>query len=163
MPIINIETIINAPIERCFDLSRSIDLHTVSTAHTGERAIAGCTSGLIGLGETVTWSAVHFGIRQQLQSEITAFEYPIFFVDEMLKGAFKSIYHEHHFKATGPTTVMTDIFSFESPLNILGQMANSLFLTSYMQRLLEKRNNIIKTYAESDKWREVLPNQSEQS
>ncbi|MEZ4309048.1 MAG: hypothetical protein R3F14_13505 [Polyangiaceae bacterium] len=51
MPILDITTLIAAPVERAFDLSRSIDLHTVSTAETGETAVAGVTSGLIGLGE----------------------------------------------------------------------------------------------------------------
>jgi ligand-binding SRPBCC domain-containing protein len=147
---------IKAPIERCFDLSRSIDLHTISTEHTGERAIAGRTSGLIGLGETVTWSAVHFGIRQELESKITHYEYPTFFVDEMLRGAFRSIYHEHHFKGMGEETLMTDIFKFESPLSVLGHIANGLILTSYLRRLLEKRNVTIRQYAETEMWRKVL-------
>ena len=54
MPTIYLTIEINAPIERCFDLSRSIDLHTLSTSHTNEKAIAGVTSGLIGLNEEVT-------------------------------------------------------------------------------------------------------------
>jgi hypothetical protein len=51
MPVINLHTQINAPIGIVFDLSRSIDLHKISTAHTNEEAIAGVTSGLIGMGE----------------------------------------------------------------------------------------------------------------
>lgn len=98
MPHIKLETIINAPIERCFDLARSIDLHKISTGNTQEEAIAGTTSGLIGLNETVTWRARHFGVRQTLTSKITEFERPHFFVDEMLEGAFKSIYHKHIFR-----------------------------------------------------------------
>jgi ligand-binding SRPBCC domain-containing protein len=156
MPLIRLETIVKAPIERCFDLSRSIDLHTISTEHTGEKAIAGRTSGLIGLGETVTWSAVHFVIRQELESKITHYEYPTFFVDEMQRGAFKSIYHEHHFKTVGEETLMTDIFKFESPLGVLGYIANGLILTSYLRRLLEKRNATIREYAETGKWRKIL-------
>ena len=72
---------VEAVPERVFDLSRSIDLHVQSTGNTGEKAIAGCTSGLIELGESVTWEATHFGIRQRLTSKITAFERPRFFVD----------------------------------------------------------------------------------
>ena len=41
---IHLTTLITAPIERVFDLSRSINLHKISTAHTGEKAIAGVTS-----------------------------------------------------------------------------------------------------------------------
>ena len=149
MPSITIETLINAPINRCFDLSRSIDLHTDSMKHTGEKAIAGRTSGLIGLGESVTWEAKHFGIRQHLTSKITEFDYPNYFVDEQVSGAFKSIRHEHCFEARGGQTLMTDIFTFESPLGWLGRLANVLFLKSYMKILLLKRNEIIKQTAES--------------
>jgi len=97
MPHIHLEIQINAPIDRCFDLARSIDLHKLSTGNTQEEAIAGITSGLIGLNETVTWRAKHFGVWQKLSSKITEYERPNFFVDEMLEGAFKSIYHKHTF------------------------------------------------------------------
>src|ERR1700733_15775427 len=116
MPSIILETPINAPIERCFDLSRSIDLHTDSMQHTGEKAIAGRTSGLIELGESVTWEAKHFGIRQTLTSKITEFNYPNCFVDEQVRGAFKSFRHEHRFVQQDGQTLMTDTFTFKSPL-----------------------------------------------
>jgi len=148
MPSVKITTTINAPIERCFDLSRSIDLHTDSMKHTGEKAIAGRTSGLIELGETVTWEAKHLGIRQRLTSKITEFEFPDYFVDEQVSGAFKSFRHEHRFVQQDNQTLMTDIFSFESPLGVLGRLANVLFLKSYMKRLLLKRNLLIKQVAE---------------
>ena len=69
MPKIELTTIIDAPIERCFDLARSIDLHKLSTAGTDEEAIAGVMSGLIGKNEQVTWKAKHFGITQKLTSK----------------------------------------------------------------------------------------------
>src|SRR5258708_33854484 len=112
MPKIELITIINAPIEKCFDLSRSIDLHIESTKQTGEQAIAGRTSGLIELGETVTWRAKHLGIWQTLTARITVFEYPNHFTDEMVDGAFKSIRHEHLFYAAGDQTELKDIFTF---------------------------------------------------
>ena len=94
MPKIVLKTEINAKKEIVFDLSRSINLHKISTEHTDEEAIAGVTSGLIGLNEWVTWRARHFGINQNLTTKITEFEYPNFFSDEMVKGAFKSFKHE---------------------------------------------------------------------
>ena len=148
---IELATLINAPIERCFDLARSIDLHMESTKQTGEQAIAGRTSGLIELGETVTWRARHFGIWQTLTSKITEFDYPNHFTDEMVEGAFKSIRHDHLFYAIKDQTVMKDIFIFESPFGILGKLANFLFLARYMENLLVKRNKVIKEAAESDR------------
>jgi ligand-binding SRPBCC domain-containing protein len=149
MPTIELTTSINAPIERCFDRARSIDLHIESTKHTGETAIAGRTSGLIEGGETVTWRAKHFGIWQNLTSKIIEFNYPHSFTDEMTEGAFRSIKHQHLFYSVDGTTVMKDIFHFESPLGILGKLANYLFLTRYMKRLLEQRNDVIKKASES--------------
>jgi len=157
MPTFQIITHINAPIERCFNLSRSIDLHMVSTKHTNEKAIAGVTTGLIGLNETVTWKAKHLGVWQNLTSLITEFDLPTLFVDEMVSGAFKSFRHEHHFKTEQATTIMTDIFTFKSPFGPAGEIVNLLFLTRYMARLLEKRNAVIKEYAESDKWKGLIP------
>lgn len=156
MPLITIETSINAPIEVCFDLSRSIDLHKISTAHTNEEAIAGVTSGLIGLNESVTWKAKHFGITQTLTTKITEFQYPTSFTDEMEKGAFKSFRHEHLFNREGDYTVMVDLFDYQSPLGLLGRIADALFLEKYMTQLLEVRNAVIKDFSESDKWKEVL-------
>jgi ligand-binding SRPBCC domain-containing protein len=147
--VIELSTIINAPIKVCFDLSRNIDLHMESTKHTGEIAIGGRTCGLIELGETVTWRAKHFGVWQNLTSKITEFKSPDHFTDEMVSGAFKSFRHEHLFFAVNDQTVMKDIFTFESPLGWLGRMANILFLGRYMERLLEERNKVVKLAAEN--------------
>ncbi|SHM69314.1 SRPBCC family protein [Mucilaginibacter sp. OK098] len=146
---IELSTHINAPIERCFDLARSIDLHMESTKQTGETVITGRASGLIELGETVTWRAKHFGIWQNLTSKITEFDSPNSFTDEMVSGAFKSFRHEHLFYTVNNQTVMKDIFLFESPYGWLGRMANFLFLGLYMERLLLERNRVIKETAET--------------
>ena len=74
MQTIRIETWINAPLDRCFDAARDLDLHMKSVSHTGERAVRGRTSGLIEAGEEVTWQARHFGIAQEFTSRITTFQ-----------------------------------------------------------------------------------------
>ena len=145
---IELVTFIDAPIEECFDLARSVDMHLISTKQTGERAIAGRTAGLMQLGETVTWRAKHLGVWQSLTSKITELDYPNSFTDQMVTGAFKSFRHQHLFYAINNQTVMKDIFSFESPFGKLGELVNFLFLGWYMQRLLEKRNRVIKAVAE---------------
>jgi ligand-binding SRPBCC domain-containing protein len=156
MPKIELTTIIDAPVELCFDLARNIDLHKISTEGTDEEAIDGVTTGLIGRDEFVTWRARHFGITQQLTSKITAFERPNYFRDEMTKGVFRSIKHDHLFEANGSITEMKDIFEFEAPYGILGQLFNALFLYSYLRSLLERRNRIIKEVAEFGKWKSIL-------
>ena len=155
MPVIEISTHIAAPLERCFQLSLSVDVHTLSTAHTGEKAVAGLTSGIMQLGDFVTWRAKHFGIWQELTSKITEYQYPTYFCDEMQKGAFKSFHHEHHFSVEENYTLVKDVFSFRSPFGLLGKMANVLVLEKYMKQFLLQRNQAIKSIAESDEWKNV--------
>ena len=156
MPTIHLTTFVAAPAERVFDLCRSIDLHRKSMAHTKEEAIAGTISGLIGPDETVTWKARHFFKTRILRSRITAMNRPVFFTDEMVEGDFKSLKHEHHFKSIGNGTLVIDLFHFESPYGGLGKLANRLFLTDYLKKLLELRNLMIREYAESEKWKFIL-------
>ncbi|WP_034761455.1 SRPBCC family protein [Chryseobacterium gregarium] len=148
MPRIYLETLIKANIETVFNCARDIDLHQESMAKTHEKAIAGRTSGLIELNDTVTWRARHLGIYQNLKTKITSMDKPYHFTDIMLEGAFKSMEHQHIFRIDRNKTMMTDIFEFESPGGMIGKLFNLLFLKNYMKNLLLERNKIIKESAE---------------
>ena len=113
-------------------------------------------NGLINKNETVTWQAKHLFKTRKFTSKITEMEKPIFFIDEMLKGDFKNFRHEHHFKAAENGTIMIDLLNFETPYGIAGKIANRIFLTSYIEKLLVKRNKVIKDYAETQKWKAIL-------
>ena len=156
MPTIDFTTAIFAPLERCFDLSRSIDLHADQQSKNKEEAIAGVTSGLIGANEEVTWRARHFGVTQTLTSKITIFSPPTHFRDSMTQGAFARFDHDHFFETRADETLMRDVFDFDAPLGVLGYVANGLFLTRYMERLLQERAAAIKTVAESADWARYL-------
>ena len=156
MPKIHLTSFIAAPIERVFDLSRSINLHQISTASTKEKAIAGVMNGLINKNETVTWQAKHLFKTRQFTSKITEMQTPVLFTDEMVKGDFVSFHHEHHFKAAANGTILIDLVNFETPYGIFGKIANRLFLASYIEKLLTKRNAVIKEYAETQKWKAIL-------
>jgi ligand-binding SRPBCC domain-containing protein len=157
MPTIEIITHINAPITRCFDLSRSIDLHKITMEGTGEEAIAGVTSGLIGKGERVTWRARHFGVTQTLTSQITQFDRPHHFRDEMIEGVFRMIRHDHFFESrSADKTIVKDIFQFESPGGIFGSIFNKMILENYLRDMLTRRNQIIRQVAESDAWKSLI-------
>jgi ligand-binding SRPBCC domain-containing protein len=149
MATIILETRINAPIEICFNLARNIVVHQLSTVQTREKAVAGRINGLIELGETVTWEAVHFGIKQRLTVKITQLEFPYLFVDEMTSGAFKTMKHIHLFAPTEVGTLMTDEFSYTTPLSVLGRLFDVLILKRYMTAFLHKRNELLKQFAES--------------
>lgn len=154
---IRLVTHVRAPIERCFELSRSVDAHVGSAAGTGERAVAGVTSGLLGLGDEVTWRARHLGVWQTLTSRITAFEPPRYFRDSMVRGAFARFDHDHYFAPEPGGCVMTDVFDYAAPLGPLGSLVERALLDRYMERFLRERNEFLRALAESEAWRRYLP------
>lgn len=131
---------IPATPEQCFELSLSVDAHTSSMAGSGETAIDGVTSGVLRLGDAVTWKARHFGIPFTMSSRISAYDAPRRFVDEQTSGPFRRWWHEHRFESADGGTLMTDHIEFESPAGVLGRAANALVLTKYMTRLITQRN-----------------------
>ncbi len=152
-------TLIDAPIERCFDLSRSVEVHLLSNVHSGEQALAlgGVTSGLVGLSEEVTWRAKHFGVWQNLTNRTTALNSPNSFQVTMVRGIFRSMQADHLFRiAASGLTEMKDLFRIAAPLPVLGVVAEVLFLRRYMLALLRERNAVIKRVAESSEWQRYL-------
>lgn len=148
MPRLELTTAIRAPRERCFDLSRDLDLHQASMAASGERAVAGRTSGLIGLGEEVTWRAKHFGVTHEHCSRITAFARPEHFRDVMLRGRFKRFEHDHYFTERDGSTVMRDLIVFESPLGPLGRLVDVLVLSAYLRMVEQHLEEFLHAYRE---------------
>jgi len=149
MPVIRIEIWVDAPPERCFDLARSVDVHVASTAKTRERAVDGVTSGLMGLGDWVTWEARHLGVTQRLTAKITRFDRPRFFEDQMVRGAFRSFTHLHAFVPVRGGTLMTDTFRYRSPFGVLGRLADLVVVERYMRRFLRDRAEYLKRAAET--------------
>ena len=145
---IELVTDIRATQEQCFDLARDLDLHVRSMSRAGEQAVAGRTSGLICMGEEVTWRARHFGVVHHHTSRITAFDRPAHFRDIMVSGRFKTFEHDHLFETAGDLTRMRDIVIFESPFGPLGRLVDRLVLAPYLTRLLKERNRVIRTEAE---------------
>lgn len=143
-----LETQIKAPPSTVFDLARDITLHAQGSSSTQERAIAGITEGMVGLGDTVTWRAKHFGIWQELTVVITDFDPPHMFADEMVTGAFKGMRHVHRFQPVAGGTVMIDEFEFSAPLGVLGILAERVFLGRYMRNFLLVRARFLKAQAE---------------
>lgn len=147
---IRLETIIEAPAAACFDLSASVDAHTASMSASGERAVGGVTSGVMRLGDTVTWRARHFGIVFRLTAVITEHEYPSRFVDVQQRGPFRRWRHQHSFQALeAGQTRMTDDVEFQSPLGLLGRAVDRLVLGRYLTRVLQQRNAWLRQTLES--------------
>jgi ligand-binding SRPBCC domain-containing protein len=142
---IRLETVIAAPIGDCFGLSLSVDAHAASMQASKEQAIGGVSSGVMRLGDSVTWRARHFGIAFRMTSAITEYQPPSRFVDEQQHGPFRRWWHEHTFTPlVNGQTQMIDIVRFESPFGLLGYLADSLVLGYYMPHLLRQRNAWLK-------------------
>ncbi len=156
MPVIHCTTFVAAPVERVFDLSRSIEVHRHSMQKHKEQAVGGLFTGLLGKGEEVTWKAHHLFKTRILKTKITEFDRPVRFVDEQVSGDFSMMKHQHFFKPCDNGTIMIDIFQFETPYKLIGTIVNRIYLTRYMKTLLDEKNKVIKEMAEGNRWKNYL-------
>ncbi len=156
---IRLSTWVDAPVERCFLLSLSIDLHVASAGKTQEEAIAGVTNGLIGEGETVTFRGRHLGLRLRHTSRIEELRPYSYFRDVMVSGAFRHFEHDHHFAPMDDGTRMRNEIRFSTGWGPLGRMLAGKRLKAF----LIERNAVIKRVAQSEEWRRYLESWSEAS
>jgi ligand-binding SRPBCC domain-containing protein len=150
---IELQTVIAAPIERCYDLSLSVEVHLRSAASTGERVVAGVSSGVLKLGDHITWEARHLGLKHRLSMTISAADRPRMFRDELVRGPFRRLVHDHFFEQTDGGTLMRDVLELSSGLRPLDE----LVLKPHLRRFLLRRNAVIKELAEGDDWRDYVP------
>jgi len=151
-------TLIEAPVERCFLLSLSVDLHVQSSRKAREKAVGGTTSGLIRAGEKVTWSGRHFGLRLSHTSLIDAWRPYTYFRNTMTEGHFAHFEHEHHFAPMNDGTRMRDEIRFDPPFSIFGRLLQGR-LRNHLRRILTERNARLKLVAESEEWHTYLDGQ----
>lgn len=139
-------THLDRPPDVAFHTSLDVTFHTDSMAESGEQVVGGITSGVMGLGDTVTWRARHFGLWWEMSTIVSAYEPPRYFVDEQVKGPFKSYRHEHYFVDEVGGTCMRDIVEFAAPFGPLGLVAERLVLRRYMTALIDLRNANLHQY-----------------
>jgi ligand-binding SRPBCC domain-containing protein len=145
---------INAPIERCFLLSTSVDL--VARA-IGMRCVAGKTSGLVVAGDRIEWRGWKFGFPQRHETLITQYHLPTFFQDSMASGRFRVFRHDHEFTEMDGRTLLKDIVRFSMPLGPAGKLVGKHILIPHIRGLIHKRFALLKYIAESEEWRKYLP------
>jgi ligand-binding SRPBCC domain-containing protein len=160
MDTIRLETWIDAPVERCFLLCLSVDLHLASARSSREQAVEGVTTGLISEGETVTFRGRHLGVKLRHKSRIDALRPYSYFRDVMVSGVFSHFEHEHHFAAMDDGTRLRDEIRFSAPWGALGRLATKIVVRRHLVAFLLKRNEVIKQVAESNDWHRYLDGQS---
>ena len=158
MPTIHLTSFVAAPQDVVFDLHRNIGLHKVSMEHFKEEVVAGVRSGLINKDDTVTWKGKHLFKTRFFTSKIIEMKPFETFTDKMIKGDFKFFEHQHFFKLVENGTIVIDIINYETPYGWIGEMVNKFYLHPYLEKLISHRNEVIRQYAETDKWRALLSN-----
>jgi hypothetical protein len=52
---------------------------------------------------------------------------------------------------------MVNHFYYRPRWGLIGDIVNLLFLQNYLTRTITKRNDLLRDYAETDKWKDILP------
>ncbi|MBM3914638.1 MAG: SRPBCC family protein [Sphingomonadales bacterium] len=156
MPKIHLTTFIGAAAEVVFDLSRHITLYKESMAPYKQEAVAGTRFGLIEKGDTVTWRSHHLFKERLQRVKYIELQRPDVMIEVQLQGDLASLRHEHYFKSIDNGMLLIDLLEFEMPYGSLGRLFNSFYFTGYMESLLHRRNETIKRFAETDRWKKIL-------
>jgi ligand-binding SRPBCC domain-containing protein len=143
-----LERTIAAPVERVFALSLDVGVHVASMSAHAERIVGGVDAGLMAEGDTVTWSARHFGIRFRMTSLVFDVDAPHAFSDRQIRGPFAAFRHRHTFTPAPGGTLMRDEIDFRSPLGPLGRLVDALVMRRHLIRLIEQRNDTLARQAE---------------
>ena len=145
-----VETFIQAPRERVFDLARDIGAHTRSAAFTKEIAVPpGRTEGLLEADDIVTFEGRHFGMRQRFTVHIVQVEPPRMYVDRLVKSSFRAMHHVHEFEERDGGTLMRDTLDWISPFGILGRIADAVAIAPHLRRFVTRKQQALKAIAES--------------
>src|SRR5271168_2428136 len=136
---------INAPIERCFLLSTSVEL--VGKTY-GMKPLEGKVSGLLEHDDRLVWAGWKFGFPQMHESYITQYDRPAYFQDTMGRGRFKRYQHDHYFYEMNERTVLNDKIRFTMPLGFVGRLVGQFVLVPYISRKLRRRLVTLKWVAE---------------
>lgn len=84
-----------------------------------------------------------------MTSTISAYERPVRFVDEQVRGPFRSWRHEHRFEEHAGGTRMTDVVEFAAPFGPLGGVVAGTVLRAYLRGLILGRNAELKAELEA--------------
>jgi ligand-binding SRPBCC domain-containing protein len=149
-------TWIDAPVERCFLLARSVDFQLASSKYKKVKIVAGVQSGLLELGDTVTWQGRMFGLGRSHTNRVEILRPSSLLSERMVVGGFKFYEHERHFAAMDDGTRIKDEVRFSAGWGPVGWLAEPVILRRRVAALLRWRNEALKEVAESDVWKHFL-------
>jgi len=149
-------TFIAAPMERVFDLTRHVAMYRFLFNSRDEIFSSGGSANLLEQDETISITAKHLGKTRIATLKIISVEKPVRYTEEQWKGDLELFRHEHHFKLADNGTFLIDLIEFGSPKDIIGRLLGKFYLRKYLEEMVRSRSELIRKYAESDKWRTIL-------
>lgn len=158
---IQLNTWVDAPMERCFKLATSVEFHIASALPMKETVVSGVSSGLLREGDMVKWSVQYRRLRLTHTSVVEVSRPFAHFREVMVAGIFDRYEHEHFFAAMDDGTRVRDELKFAAPFGPLGRMMEAAVMKRYMTSLQKRRNAALKHAAESDEWRLYLEGQGQ--
>ena len=151
-------THIAAPLDRVFLLSCSL---AIVERELGMHPVAGKGSsrnaGLVVGGDSIRWEGWQLGFWNYHVSVISAYEPYEFFQDTMTDGRFRFFQHDHYFIEIGGQVLLKDTVRFSLPFGWPGRLVGKKILVPHITGLLRRRFDLLKRIAESQEWREYLP------
>ena len=156
MPGIHLTTFIAAPAKRVFDLSRHMAMYKRIFQGRNGNLTTAASSNLLKPGETISVVGKVAGRNRLATLKVTKFEDSILFVEEQVKGDLKVFRHEHHFKQVDNGTIVIDLIEYDQPGDLPGKIFAKFYLRKLLETFVTKRNDIIRNYAETEKWRAIL-------
>lgn len=156
MPLIHATSVIHAPMDRVFDLARSVGLHKAVMRKYRDGKVEGGTNGFMEVGDVVRWSRHYLGRDRTVEVKIRSMDSPKAFGSILVRGSFASLRHEHFFKPIQNGTLLIDLLEYTPAFGVIGRWMDRRFFQPMLRKHLEKKNQVIKQYAESDQWKVVI-------
>ena len=96
-------------------------------------------------GALIDYRLSLFGVPLRWQACITRWRPPAGFVDEQLRGPYRTWEHTHQFREDGGTTTIEDVVRYELPLAPLGEVIHPL-IRLQLERIFRFRLSAVRGY-----------------
>ena len=148
---------IDAPMDRCFLLSTSIELVQQTLGMVPMSGESKRWKGMVEMGDQLVWRGWKFGLPQFHETLITGYERPTYFQDTMGRGRFAFFQHDHHLTWVDGQTLLYDKVRFMLPFGSIGKQVARQVMVPHIAGLLRRRFELLKRTAETDAWKRYVP------
>ncbi len=135
------EQLVNASVPEVWDfISSPANLKEITPDHMGFDITSEGLPEKMYPGMIISYKVSPvLGIKMTWVTEIKNVVDQEFFIDEQRIGPYKMWHHQHRLEAQGDQTMMYDIITYQPPMGLLGDIANSLFIKSNLNEIFAYR------------------------